>query len=137
MVMRGVNLVHVVVIVLLGLSGLSCKNERSFQVKGVVREVLPDGKRVKIEHEAIPNYMAAMTMTFDVKEPRDIADLKPGDKVSFRMVVTEKDGWIEQIEKTGATPPSVAATPETFRPVREVEPLNEGDVMPDYHFTNE
>jgi len=137
MLTRAVKLVNVVVVAWLVLSGVACKNERSFQVNGVVKEVLPDRKRVKIEHEAIPDYMAAMTMTFDVKETNELASLQPGDKVAFRMVVTAKDGWIEQIKKTGPATPIVAAAPENFRPVREVEPLKEGDLMPDYHFTNE
>jgi len=122
---------------LLVFSGASCKNERAFQVKGVVREVQTEHKQVKIEHEKIPGYMDAMTMMFDVKEPSELRGIQPGDIVSFRMVVTEKDGWIEQIKKTGTTTPIVKAAPENFRRVREVDPLKEGDIMPNYHFTNE
>jgi protein SCO1/2 len=103
----------------------------------VVKEVFPERKQLKIEHENIPNYMAAMTMTFDVKDAKELAGLQPGDKLSFRMIVTEKDGWIEQIKKIGATTPIVSSVPESFRRVREVDPLKEGDPMPDYHFTNE
>ena len=127
-----------VALILLGLSGLSCKRERVFEVKGIVREVLPQRRQVKIEHEKIPNYMDAMTMPFEVKDARELAGLQPGDRVSFRMVVTAKDGWIERIVKTGVeTAPILSAAPENFRPVREVDPLKEGDLMPDYHFTNE
>ena len=125
-------------LVLLGLGGLSCNREQIYQVNGIVREVLPKSKQVKIEHEKIPNYMEAMTMTFDVKDDKEIAGLEPGDKVSFRMVVREKDGWIEQVKKTGGSAPSAPAPePADIRPVREVEPLKVGDLMPDYHFTNE
>ena len=116
---------------------LPCRADQVFQVKGVVREVLPDRKRVKIEHEKIPDYMDAMTMTFDVKDAKELAGLTPGDEVTFRMVVAEKDGWVEQIKKTGVTTPIVISAPGDFRPVREVDPLKVGDVMPDYHFTNE
>src|SRR4051812_34278597 len=123
MLRRAINLVNVVLVAWLVCSGFGCKNQRSFQVNGVVREVLPDGKRVKIEHEAIPTYMAAMTMTFDVKETNELMSLQAGDKVSFRMIVRDKDGWIEQIKKTGPATPVVAAATETFRAVREVEPL--------------
>src|SRR5207237_436540 len=73
-------------LVLLGLGGLSCNREQIYQVNGIVREVLPKSKQVKIEHEKIPNYMEAMTMHFNVKDDKEIAGLEPGDKVSFRMV---------------------------------------------------
>src|SRR5439155_1348837 len=44
-------------VALLALGAVSCKNEQVFQVNGIVREVLPERKQVKIEHEKIPNYM--------------------------------------------------------------------------------
>src|ERR1043166_9422005 len=90
-----------VALILLSLSGLSCKRERVFEVKGIVREVLPQRRQIKIEHEKIPNYLEAMTMPFEVKDARELSGLQPGDRVRFRMIVTEKDGWIERIVKTG------------------------------------
>ena len=33
----------------------------------------PNGKAVRIKHEAIPGYMAAMTMPFDVKDTNELA----------------------------------------------------------------
>src|SRR6185369_667528 len=138
MVMHPLRKLSIILLALLALSGVSCKKEQIFQVNGVVREVLPEHKQVKIEHEKIPNYMAAMTMTFDVKDAKELEGIAPGDKVSFRMVVQAKDGWIEQIKRTSSAPPGAAApAPDTFRPAREVEPLQVGDLMPDYHFTNE
>jgi protein SCO1/2 len=107
-----------------------------FSVKGVVKELKPDGKTIVIEHEEIPNYMQAMTMPFEVRDRNELAGLKAGDPVSFRMLVTEKDGWIDQLTKLGPTnlalPPS-----DPVRRVRFVEPLNVGDPLPDYAFTNE
>ena len=108
-----------------------------FSVKGVVRELQPDGRTVVIKHEEIPNYMPAMAMPFEVKNTNELSGLRPGDEISFRLFVTEKEGWIDQIAKLGST--NVAGPPpgETFRRVRTVDPLNVGDPMPDYPFTNE
>ncbi|MCI0744581.1 MAG: SCO family protein, partial [Verrucomicrobia subdivision 3 bacterium] len=61
--------------------------------------------------------------------------LQPGDNVTFRMIVTDEDGWIDRIKRLGTTSP-VANPPDSFRRVREVDPLKVGDVMPDYRFTN-
>ena len=108
-----------------------------FSVKGVVKELKPDGKTAVVQHEEIPNYMPAMTMPFEVKNTNELTGLRPGDEVSFRLFVTEKEGWIDRITKLGSTNVAEPPPAETFRRVRTVDPLNVGDPMPDYPFTNE
>lgn len=109
-----------------------------YQVKGVVHDIMPDKNKVKIAHEEIPGYMDAMTMTFDVKSPSELSGIKPGDSISFRMLVTSDDGWIDNLVKLNTNAPApVAAAPDALRRVRDVDPLEIGDPMPDYHFTNE
>jgi protein SCO1 len=109
-----------------------------FQVKGVVVELDPDGKNVRIKHEEIPGYMGAMTMLFEARPTNELTGLATGDSVSFRMSVTDTDGWIDQIKKLDVAPVT-NTLPMTgpFRAVRDVEPLNVGDLMPEYHFTNQ
>jgi protein SCO1/2 len=74
---------------------------RLFLAKGTVVELKPDGRTVVIRHEAISNYMAAMTMPFRVKEPQALAGVRRGDEVSFQLHVTETESWVDQISKTG------------------------------------
>jgi protein SCO1 len=123
-------------------------NRQVFEVKGVVKELKPNGKTAAIAHEEIPNYMDAMTMDFDVKNKRELEGLKPGDSIAFRMVVTKDDGWIENVRKLPPAAPTNASqvitinnTNETnavtFRRSPIVEPLNIGEVVPDYKFTNQ
>jgi protein SCO1/2 len=146
----------VAMVVALGLAGtgLSCRQDRAavpppptavvpatnphlYQVKGVVKELEPEKRKVKITHEEIPGYMEAMTMLFDVKDARELEGLQPGDTVSFRMIVTEADGWIDQVKKIdGPRTPLPTTDPAIFRRVREVDPLVVGDALPDYTFTN-
>ena len=114
----------------------SATNQQIFQVKGVVQEIKPDGKSAVIKHEEIPNYMAAMTMEFETKNTNELRGLKAGDAISFRMIVTGDDGWIDQVKKLNV-PPTEPPSRGTFRRVRDVEPLNVGDLLPEYHFTNE
>ena len=119
---------------------VSCKKEdrQTFQVKGVIKEISADRMEAQIAHEDIPGYMEAMTMKFDVKDPKELAGLQPNDQVTFSMIVTEEDGWIEKVKKIGTvTPPPEEEAKPTFRRVREVEPLKVGDIMPEYKFTNE
>ena len=113
-------------------------NLQVFQVKGVVVELETDGKTVKIKHEEIPGYMGAMTMPFEVRPTNELSGLLPGDTISFRMSVTDTDGWIDQIQKLNVTPvTNTLPTTGPFRVVRDVEPLNVGDLLPEYRFTNQ
>jgi protein SCO1/2 len=111
-------------------------NLQTYQVKGAIKELFPEKKKVKIAHEDIPNYMEAMTMMFDVKDAKELAGLQAGDTVSFRMLVTDDDGWIDQLKKLDGPRTPLPPEPSTFRRVREVEPLAVGDKLPDYTFTN-
>jgi protein SCO1/2 len=109
-----------------------------FQVKGVVVELDEDGKTVKIKHEEIPGYMGAMTMPFEARPTNELSGLAAGDTVSFRMSVTDTDGWIDQIKKLDvAQVTNTLPMTGPFRAVRDVEPLNVGDMLPEYHFTNQ
>src|SRR6266496_5050798 len=75
------------------------KTNQVFEVKGLIKELKSDGKTVEIRHEAITNYMPAMVMPFEAKEPKELIGLRAGDQVKFRMTVTDDDVWIDQIQK--------------------------------------
>ncbi len=114
---------------------------QTYAAKGIVKELEPDGRTVVISHEAISNYMPAMTMPFEVQDTNELRGLNAGDSITFHMVVTPTHGWIEDITKTGSSPakPTAAkpAKPTPIHFVRGLEPLDEGDKLPDYPFTNE
>jgi protein SCO1 len=111
-----------------------------FTVQGVIKELEPDGKTAVIRHEAIPGYMQAMTMPFEVRDTNLLRGLKPGDTISFRLTVTPSEGWISDLTKLDSPAPESAPAPPP-RPVmhvsRALQPLDPGDRLPDYHFTNE
>lgn len=88
-------------------SGVPGTNPKVFQAKGVIVQLESDGMTAVIKHEAISNYMAAMTMPFVVKQAQDLAGLSPGDEVNFRLLVTENESWIDHVTKTGKTFPAL------------------------------
>jgi protein SCO1/2 len=107
-----------------------------FTVKGVMEELEPDGKTAVIRHEAIPGYMQAMTMPFEARDTNQLSGLKPGDRISFRLAVTPTGGWIEAVTKLGSAASEPRPKP-AIRVSRTLEPLEVGNRLPDYHFTNE
>lgn len=117
-----------------------------FSARGVIKELKPDGKTVVIRHEEIPNYMPAMTMPLEARNTNELKGLLPGETVTFNLIVTKTDAWIEQISKTDVPrieePPLPAITQTPPRPsfihiMKDVEPLDVGDPLPEYHFTNQ
>jgi protein SCO1/2 len=75
----------------------------TYAVNGVLREVSADRRKAVIAHEAIPGYMEAMTMEFDVHDSVLPNGLEPGDRVAFRLSVTETKSWIDRVRKLGST----------------------------------
>ena len=110
---------------------------QTFVVRGVIEEVRPDLETIVIKHEEIPGYMEAMTMPFSVKRTNDASGLVKGARVSFRLVVTEDESWIDRITQLGGAPQVDTPSVQSFRRVRDVEPLKVGDALPDYRFTNQ
>jgi protein SCO1/2 len=111
---------------------------RVFQAQGVVQELDPDGKTVRIQHQAIPDYMPAMTMSFVDKNPSELVGLRQGDSITLRLNVTSTNGWIDHVAKTGVVQViETGSSGSTIQVVRDVPPLEIGDELPAYHFTNE
>jgi protein SCO1/2 len=109
---------------------------REFAVKGVVKKVEPENSRVIIAHDAIPDFMDAMTMPFQVKDPAVLAAIQAGDSVSFTLSVTAEQSWIDNIVKIRALTPTT-----TNREPAEVTSSTTASHPPhpllSYAFTNE
>lgn len=109
---------------------------QTYPAKGVVQEIRTNSQTVVIKHEAISNYMDAMIMPFKVAEPSALANLSPGDEVTFQLHVTETASWVDQIKKTGAMSPPQNKGSSDYEPVMAVKALP-GNPLRYYKFTNE
>lgn len=69
--------------------------------RGVVVAINAEKGRVKIEHEAIENYMDAMTMWFDVKDKKLLDGLSPNDKIEFVLTEDDAADVVTEITKVG------------------------------------
>jgi len=138
--MRKILLTACVALALLGCGRSTNSDERGdhYDTRGVVRGFSPDRSTIEIQHENIPGFMPSMTMPFVARDPNQIADLKTGDAISFRMAVTQKDFWIENVKKIRREDVNVAE-PKRTSPVsadRDAR-LTEGDKMPPFTLTNQ
>lgn len=71
--------------------------QERYPFKGKIIKVHPQYRDVEIEHEAIPNYMEAMTMHFALKDESLYTKLKPGDTVRATLVVVTNRWWLEEV----------------------------------------
>ena len=53
--------------------------------------------RVYLNHEAMPGFMDAMSMGFDVRDPALLDGIDPGTSVEFRVVVEGDSFYVDQI----------------------------------------
>jgi protein SCO1/2 len=108
---------------------------KTYPVRGIVQSVEPDQHRLTVKHEAIPGYMAAMTMPFTVRDTNELAGVAAGDDIAFTLAVTETDDWIEHLQRLGKTNTFGLSGPPGWHAVEPA--LAAGDPLPDYEFTGE
>jgi protein SCO1/2 len=137
--MKRFALIICLAVALLG-CGRSTTHETAehYETRGVVRGFSPDRSAIEIQHENIPGFMPSMTMPFVARNPKEIADLKSGDAVSFRMTVTQKDFWIDHVKKIRREDVKLAEPKCT--PAVSAEGgarLKEGDEMPPFNLMNQ
>jgi len=108
---------------------------KSFDARGVARQIADDRRKATIQHEAIPGYMSAMTMDFNVRDTNELNGILPSDEITFKLVVGENDSWIEGIHFFAHQVEDVTNNTFVFHvPTAE---LKTGDLLPDCEFTDE
>jgi protein SCO1 len=76
-------------------------NITTFPLKGVVVAIDTVKHRLMISHEAIPNYMDAMTMSFRVKNLELLKSVQVGDSIQGVLAVSSTETWLERFEVVG------------------------------------
>ena len=66
-------------------------------VRGLMLEVDPLHSRFLVSHESVPGVMPAMTMAFDIREPKELDGVEAGMLVEFTLVVGAASAYAEGI----------------------------------------
>jgi protein SCO1/2 len=106
--------------------------QQRFELRGKVVAIDRNAGAVTLAHEAIPGYMAAMTMTYPLNDKWAFDVLKPGQTVHATLVVASDRAWLEGIVVTEEAKPESAslAPPESARPLL-------GEEVPDFALINQ
>lgn len=84
-----------------------------------------------VYNDDIPNFMQPMTMPYQVKDLTVLDRVQVGQRIKASLVVTDAESWLEGVEVTGK------ATDKSSQPRSQSQIPNEGDVVPDFTFTNQ
>ena len=109
-------------------------NVHTYDVKGVIEALPEDGKAVTVNHEEIPNFMSKMTMDFAVKNPAILKGRKVGETITFKLLVTDDESWIEDLQVKAAAKP---ATTRITSPLASNASMKLGDPMPEVELLTE
>ena len=78
---------------------LSERGEKLYTMKGKILSRDASDNSLKLDHEAIPGYMEAMTMDYPVRGAK-VAQLPPDKaKVEARLHVTDDKYWITDVKR--------------------------------------
>jgi protein SCO1/2 len=118
---------------LVALAALTIACAAHHQGRGLVLQVDPSGSSLTVSHDPIPGYMGAMVMPFAVRDSTDLADVRPGDRIAFRLNVRRERSWIDRLRLLSAAPVDVGLT-QTPAVSTLVPP---GREVPDVTLTNQ
>ena len=94
----------VVLSILLLVTAASCGDrqaqpEKIYTLKGTIVARDPHDNTLRVDHEAIPGFMEAMTMDYSVRGAK-VAELPPDKtRVDARLHVTDDGYWLTDIKK--------------------------------------
>ena len=93
----------------------------TFIGRGVVKDILPKERQVIIAHEAIPGFMGAMTMGFEVKEERLLEGIARGQEVTFTVEKTQDNLYLTALAREGEPSEALLQTePDELEEKQEV-----------------
>jgi|SRR5215467_10322417 len=82
------------------------ESAKRYHLTGRVVSIDQRAKMANIDADAIPGFMEAMTMPYQVKPPDELTKLSAGDAITADVVVANDDAWLENIHVTAHPPGS-------------------------------
>jgi protein SCO1 len=108
---------------------------KTFPIRGKVVSVDAKGGSIDLDHEAVPGFMDAMTMTYKLKDPSVAGELHPGDRITAKLLVRQtsdgfEDPQLDQIVVTAQAKPD-------YKPPVSYHVPSPGDAVPDFKLINQ
>jgi protein SCO1/2 len=128
--------------VVVGAAGRPLAQSQQYTVTGMVLRVDPARRSFLVSHDAVPGLMAAMTMSFDVRDAKELNGVEPGAAVTFTLVAGQQSLRAERVRVVPYR--SVEQDPLTARRLALLrslssapKPLLPGQTVPDFTLTDQ
>jgi protein SCO1/2 len=133
---------HIVFSIAVALAATACtakSDHRVYPLQGQVLTIQPEHKFAEIKHEEIKGFMPAMTMSYEVKNPKLLDGLAPGDLVNAKLVVESNAAYLSEVKKVGSAPLEQRPTDTASAPAASAgfELLKPGEPVPEGHFIDQ
>ncbi len=106
---------------------------KSYKLRGKVISTTAATGEVTLDHDAIPGFMEAMTMSYKLKDPSILSELHPGDVITADVLVSQgadADVLLDHIV-------IVAQEKPDYRPTVFYHVPAPGDAVPDFKLRNQ
>ena len=106
---------------------------KTYPIRG--RIVSVQGSDIMLDHEAVPGFMEAMTMSYKLKDPSIASELHPGDRITATLLVSkDPDGFNTVLLDKIVV---VAQAKPDYKPAVQYHVPQPGDVVPDFKLLNQ
>ena len=108
---------------------------KTFPIQGKIVSVDAAKGSILLDHQAVPGFMDAMTMTYKLKNPSIVSELHPGDRITAKLLVRKvgddyEDPELDEIVVTAQAKPD-------YKPTVDYHVPTAGDAVPDFKLVNE
>ena len=93
------------------------------------------GPDVMLDHEAVPGFMGAMTMSYKLKDPSVGSELHPGDRITATFLVTKDSDGLDSVLVDQIV--VVAQARPDYKPTVQYHVPQPGDEVPDFKLLNQ
>jgi protein SCO1 len=104
-----------------------------YKLRGKVVGTNPATGEVTLNHEAIPNFMEAMTMPYKLKDPSILSELHPGDVITADVLVSQGADASVLLDHIVV----VAQGKPDYKPATIYHVPARGDAVPDFKLRNQ
>ena len=125
----------------LAILGAACRgrsDEREYRLQGQVLSLAENRQQATINHEEIKGFMPARAMPYNVRDPKQLEGIAPGDLVNAKLVVQSNDAYLTDVKKVGQAPlPQAPTTAPVPSASSGFELLKPGEMVPAAKFVDE
>jgi len=103
---------------------------KTYHLRGKVVSTDAAKSEVTLDHDAIPGFMAAMTMPYALKDPAILSELHPGDTVTADLLVNDQCAMVDHFVVVAQAKPD-------YKPGILYHVPKPGDAVPDFKLLNQ